>query len=63
MNKTTATTTKRKIDSNNETRNADFRRLLSFVEFIVENNVIFTKTTTTMDTLLGSIPTCANIKN
>ena len=65
MNKTTATTTKRKIDSNNETRNADFRPLLSFVEFIVENNVIFTKTTTTttMDTLLGSIPTCANIKN
>ena len=64
MNKTTTTTTKRQIDSNNETRNADFRPLLSFVEFIVENNVVFTKmTTTTMDTLLGSIPTCANIKN
>ena len=34
--------------------NADFMSLLSFVEFIVENNVIFTKTTTTttkMDTL------------
>ena len=59
----TKTTTKRQIDSNNETRNADFRPLLSFVEFIVENNVIFTKTTTTMDTLLGSIPACANIKN
>ena len=46
MNKTTTTTTKRQIDSNNETRNADFRPLLSFVEFIVENNVVFTKTTT-----------------
>ena len=44
MNKTT--TTKRQIDSSNETRNADFRPLLSFVEFIVENNVVFTKTTT-----------------
>ena len=44
--------------------NVNFRPLLSFVEFIVENNVVFTKmTTTTMDTLLGSIPTCANIKN
>ena len=47
MNKTTTTTTKRQIDSSNETRNADFRPLLSFVEFIVENNVVFTKTTTT----------------
>ena len=36
MNKTTTTTTKRQIDSSNETRNADFRPLLSFVEFIVE---------------------------
>ena len=46
MNKTTTTTTKRQIDSNIETRNADFRPLVSFVEFIVENNIVFTKTTT-----------------